>query len=852
MQMKSSRAIITSVVSLVIVGGMVLKLGCHNDFLGLEDYQRDLLLGGLLAAVLMHDQGATNGSPATDEPAGEPVPGPEGPPGPTGPEGPEGPAGAAGSTGPAGAEGPAGLPGPQGAVGPAGAAGLNCWDLNGNGIADLSTEDVNGDGVVDPLDCRGADGGDGTDGSGSTTIIISEEDQVFDVFIDDFFAAADTQSGRLPIDIVSIHEPALGTGSDDFHPEGAIAYRVAITQPYQGKDVTMRLFFHRTGPEPGPGCFVFTVEAARLRSGGTVEPYGTKRWVRIDPSSKAVSRQRIAAQVLGGDGGAGVFRVIDLPVNKEAGLGNPNDDPLAAGHLLAFELATYQNDGGLYHLLGVEFFESSGPAAVVGATVFPSTEIDCLITDCNWNGIPDDDEIASGSSPDCNQNGIPDECECLCRENVRKEIDCGELPPEGVEVDYELPEVGLDCRFICLNEPEPAPEPARHTEPPLNSTDPTAGTTAFVPTGVADATGGGNRETLDPQVVYRDTVRGGAVSGSTCITFHNEHGPDGGTIEFPPVPDDAQPIFGYLYFQYLTSDDCSVDRMGDFANAAINGVNINTLPFIELGCLEADACYDQIATHFYRVDASTLFPECDLNAAIFELRGFGVGNGTSTDWVEGATMMVAYCSETSPSTDIILVEHPQVIGPDNGPDATPTIEFTWDGFEADGNAATLVVGVGNGQDAPELVTLATSSTPATTLGAGSGDDGLFDGDLCLPGPYHSGGMYDNTIVDVSSLVNPGDTSATVVISGTDEPGSIGDCLDGNAAFLAVSSQSEPNDCTPDACIASLCEVACDPPPGALFPVGNTIVTCTAAPRERRRPAEPEEICQFTLTVECQP
>ncbi len=35
------------------------------------------------------------------------------------------------------------------------ADGQDCWDLNGNGVADLASEDTNGDGVVDVLDCRG-------------------------------------------------------------------------------------------------------------------------------------------------------------------------------------------------------------------------------------------------------------------------------------------------------------------------------------------------------------------------------------------------------------------------------------------------------------------------------------------------------------------------------------------------------------------------------------------------------------------------------------------------------------------------------------------------------------------------
>ena len=56
-----------------------------------------------------------------------------------------------GDTGPAGPSGSAGVTGPTGT---SGTNGLNCWDLNGNGVADLATEDVNKDGKVDVDDCR--------------------------------------------------------------------------------------------------------------------------------------------------------------------------------------------------------------------------------------------------------------------------------------------------------------------------------------------------------------------------------------------------------------------------------------------------------------------------------------------------------------------------------------------------------------------------------------------------------------------------------------------------------------------------------------------------------------------------
>ncbi|MGB0881738.1 MAG: beta strand repeat-containing protein [Vicingaceae bacterium] len=49
--------------------------------------------------------------------------------------------------------------------GPAGLDGLNCWDINGNGLQD-ATEDVNNDGVWNALDCKGDSGVAGADGIG--------------------------------------------------------------------------------------------------------------------------------------------------------------------------------------------------------------------------------------------------------------------------------------------------------------------------------------------------------------------------------------------------------------------------------------------------------------------------------------------------------------------------------------------------------------------------------------------------------------------------------------------------------------------------------------------------------------
>jgi len=60
----------------------------------------------------------------------------------------------AGCSGDDGKDGDPGPAGSTGATGATGSPGINCWDLNQNGVADLATEDVNKDGKVDVNDCR--------------------------------------------------------------------------------------------------------------------------------------------------------------------------------------------------------------------------------------------------------------------------------------------------------------------------------------------------------------------------------------------------------------------------------------------------------------------------------------------------------------------------------------------------------------------------------------------------------------------------------------------------------------------------------------------------------------------------
>ena len=435
-----------SATSLALIVSLLAVPGCGNGFLGLEDYQRDLLFGGLAAALLAQQQADAGGG------VGQPVPGADGlhcwdlngnglgePDEDINADGSLDAFDCQGHAGQDGLDGADGASGSNGSNGSNGVDGLSCWDLNGNRIAEPA-EDINGDGNFTALDCRGPVGLPGS--SGSQGPPGADGPEFFNVFVDDFFTtgdAANVGGSPLPVVAVTLDEPFLGTGGGS-----PIAYRMAVPDTYgTGNDVRMRMFFYRTGAYESD-CFVFTVDARRLRAGSGIEVYGQRRWVRIDAP-------------VGDNGGpatdVGLFVVVDLPVNKLPGLGYPND--LAGGDFLALEVATGQLDGYAYQLVGVEFAESEGGAALVGGSVFTSEdEVECAFLDCNRNGLPDDLDILRQVSFDCDENGIPDECAtCPPVDLVFLMDTSGSMQDEGVALCDSINGIvtGLAHRGIILN-----------------------------------------------------------------------------------------------------------------------------------------------------------------------------------------------------------------------------------------------------------------------------------------------------------------------------------------------------------------------------------------------------------------
>jgi len=88
---------------------------------------------------------------------------------------------------------------------------------------------------------------------------------------------------------------------------------------------------------------------------------------------------------------------------------------------------------------------------IVGSGIDPSGEKRAFLLtpqpgDCNFNGVPDEQDIADGTSDDCNENGVPDECEPDCNVNdVPDDCDIA----SGSSSDCDLDGIPDDCEPDC-------------------------------------------------------------------------------------------------------------------------------------------------------------------------------------------------------------------------------------------------------------------------------------------------------------------------------------------------------------------------------------------------------------------
>ena len=94
-------------------------------------------------------------------------------------------------------------------------------------------------------------------------------------------------------------------------------------------------------------------------------------------------------------------------------------------------------------------FDADGDVDLHDYALFQLTPV----VDCNTNGVPDETDVAGGTSDDCNANDIPDECETDCDANGRPD-DCDLADGSGLDCNTNgvidtcdiLGGTSLDCQ----------------------------------------------------------------------------------------------------------------------------------------------------------------------------------------------------------------------------------------------------------------------------------------------------------------------------------------------------------------------------------------------------------------------
>ncbi|MFH1746553.1 MAG: C25 family cysteine peptidase [Planctomycetota bacterium] len=112
------------------------------------------------------------------------------------------------------------------------------------------------------------------------------------------------------------------------------------------------------------------------------------------------------------------------------------------------ELTAEGADGWTFDHWGDALTGAENPTDILMDNDYSVTAVFVDFEDCNENGVPDDQDISSGTSTDFNGNGIPDECDGLGDMNCDGEVNAydidGFICALSVECDYEGQYPGCD------------------------------------------------------------------------------------------------------------------------------------------------------------------------------------------------------------------------------------------------------------------------------------------------------------------------------------------------------------------------------------------------------------------------
>lgn len=281
------------------------------------------------------------------------------------------------------------------------------------------------------------------------------------------------------------------------------------------------------------------------------------------------------------------------------------------------------------------------------------------------------------------------------------------------------------------------------------------------------------------QVVTRHATKAapqdatGALSTVSSVTVHGGYTAAGigmrnlgyGTISLTGVPAGATVKSATLMWDVLADQSDP-----SFAQGSVNGTAITGTGWAS----GASPCWPVGSNFSYEADVTSLVT----GNGSYNLSGFATGENDGADpWnvgstpplLEGASLVVVYQLASMPQAIIQIAEG--ATETDSGNSATASM----DGFTVSAPAsATTTYIVADGQEAGN-----TASFNGTTLP-----------DVSFPGAdpqavpnYSLGNLWDTVTTDASSMVSPGDTSASMAVTGNN------DCLVWVGQVLSVASQT---------------------------------------------------------------
>jgi len=233
---------------------------------------------------------------------------------------------------------------------------------------------------------------------------------------------------------------------------------IIVTTPSGSLDLSSCTFYHNTALGNGGGVYVTagataSVTNSILWNNTDIDGIDSSAQVHLQNSSASVSFSCIQGGWAGpGSNNIAIDPLFVDPDGADNTIGTEDDDlrlspgspAIDAGDNLAVDVCQLDLDGNSRRQddpATIDTGNGSIPVVDMGVYEFGSIPPQ----DCNSNGVPDECEIADGTSSDFNLNGVPDECEPDCQPNdIPDFVEIG----LGLSEDCNLDEIPDDCQLV--------------------------------------------------------------------------------------------------------------------------------------------------------------------------------------------------------------------------------------------------------------------------------------------------------------------------------------------------------------------------------------------------------------------